>query len=317
MDVSWWACRKDVTRDPVPIGSPIANTQLHILDTRLQPVPIGVSGELYIGGVQVGLGYVGDPALSAERFVPDPYAADGARRLYRTGDRARWNEDGTIAFLGRFDDQVKIRGLRVELGEIETVLEEQPFVGQSVVVARRITSESSDAQLCAYVTTQPHHSLDVEQVKNALRRVLPSYMVPQYIVVLPSLPLSANGKIDRKALPDPIPQSAVANVAPSNEIEHWLVAQGGELIGRQLGLNENFFDGGGSSLTAAQLIGRIRKHFQQDVPLVKVFEHPTLGRLAAYLSELQTGTRASDSVVEEARVRAEQRRQTIRQRPRR
>jgi acyl carrier protein len=302
----------------VPIGGPIANTQLHVLDSRLSPVPIGVSGELYIGGVQVGLGYVGDPVLSTERFIADPSSSDHSARLYRTGDRARWNEDGTIAFLGRLDDQVKIRGLRIELGEIETVLDQQPGVRQSVVVARRVATASGDAQLCAYVSTQQVNGLDVETLKSALRRVLPAYMVPPHIVVLDSLPLSANGKVDRKALPDPSPRVDFAPMAPGNELERWLVAQTGELIGQQLGVNQNFFDGGGSSLTAAQLIGRIRSHLQQDVPLVKVFEYPTLGSLAAYLAELQGGVRAADSVVEDAHVRAEQRRQVFRQRvPRR
>ena len=318
VDVSWWACRTDVARDPVPIGGPIANTQLHILDTRLAPVPIGVAGELYIGGIQVGLGYVGDPVLSAERFIADPFSSDPSARLYRTGDRARWNEDGTIAFLGRLDDQVKIRGLRVELGEIETVLDQQPGVRQSVVVARRAGSASGDAQLCAYVSAQPVNGLDVETLKRALRRVLPVYMLPQHIVVLDSLPLSANGKVDRKALPDPSPPAEVAPTGPSNELERWLVAQTEALIGRQLGVNQNFFDGGGSSLTAAQLIGRICSHLERDVPLVKVFEHPTLSGLAAYLAELQGGVRAADSVVDHAHARAELRRQITRQRvPRR
>ena len=318
VDVSWWACRTDITRDPVPIGGPIANTQLHVLDSRLSPVPIGVSGELYIGGIQVGLGYVGDPVLTAERFIVDPFSSDPSARLYRTGDRARWNEDGTIAFLGRFDDQVKLRGLRIELGEIEAVLDQQPGVRQSVVVARRAGTTSGDAQLCAYVSTQQVNGLDVETLKSALRRVLPAYMLPQHIVVLDSLPLSANGKVDRKALPEPVLRAELAPAAPGNELERWLVTQTGELIGRQLGVNQNFFDGGGSSLTAAQLIGRISSHLQQDVPLVKVFEHPTLSGLAAYLANLQSGVRAADSVVDDAHARAEQRRQAIRQRvPRR
>jgi amino acid adenylation domain-containing protein len=318
VDVSWWACRTNVARDPVPIGGPIANTQLHVLDSHLSPVPIGVSGELHIGGTQVGLGYVGDAVLSAERFIADPFASDRSARLYRTGDRARWNEDGTIAFLGRFDDQVKIRGLRIELGEIEAVLDQQPGVRQSVVVARRAATASGDAQLCAYVSTEDVRGLDVEPLKRALRRVLPAYMLPQHIVVLDALPLSANGKVDRKALPDPSPRAELAPTAPGNELERWLVAQTGDLIGQQLGVNQNFFDGGGSSLTAAQLIGRICSHLRQDVPLVKVFEHPTLSGLAAYLEELQGGMRAMDSVVDHAHARAEQRRQVVHQRvPRR
>ena len=185
-------------------------------------------------------------------------------------------------------------------------------------MARRTATASGDAQLCAYVGTQQVNGLDVETLKSALRLVLPAYMVPQHIVVLDSLPLSANGKVDRKALPDPLPPADFAPMAPGNELERWLVAQTGDLIGRQLGINQNFFEGGGSSLTAAQLIGRIRSHLQQDVPLVKVFEHPTLGSLAAYLAELQGGVRAADSVVDDAHARAEQRRQVVRQRgPRR
>jgi len=298
----------------VPIGRPIANTQLHVLDSHFSPVPIGVSGELYIGGVQVGLGYVGDPVLSAKSFLADPFSSDLSARLYRTGDRARWNEDGTIAFLGRLDDQVKIRGLRIELGEIETVLDQQPGVGQSVVVARRAAIASGDAQLCAYVSKRQEGGLDMETLKSALRRVLPAYMIPQHIVVLDSLPLSANGKVDRKALPDPLPPADLSPTAPGNDLERWLVAQTGELLGRQIGVNQNFFEVGGSSLTAAQLMGRIRSHLQKDVPLVKVFEHPTLSGLAGYLAELLAGVPAADAMVENAHARAEQRRQVVRQR---
>jgi amino acid adenylation domain-containing protein len=308
VDVSWWNCRTEPTRDPVPIGRPIANTQLHVLDAHLSPVPIGVSGDLYIGGVQVGLGYVGDPGLSANHFLPDPFSSDLSARLYRTGDRARWNEDGTIAFLGRSDDQVKIRGLRIELGEIETVLDQQPGVRQSVVVARRAPTESGDVQLCAYVSEQQESRVDIETLKSALRRVLPAYMIPQHIVVLDSLPLSANGKVDRRALPDPRPPAGLSPTAAGSELERWLVMQTGELLGRQVGVDQNFFEVGGSSLTAAQFIGRIRSHLQQDVPLVKVFEHPTLRGLAGYLEALLAGAPAADAVVENAHARAEQRR---------
>jgi acyl carrier protein len=205
--------------------------------------------------------------------------------------------------------------LRIELGEIESVINQQDGVLQSVVVARRVMTAAGDAQLCAYVVAQDYR-LDTKAIGHALRQTLPDYMVPQYIVVLSALPLNANGKVDRKALPDPMPNVSVATSAPVSELERWLVAQTAELTGRQLEVDQNLFDGGATSLTAAQLVGRIRSRFGRDVPLVKVFEYPTLGSLAAYLSECQGGKLSADPTVGDARSRAGRRRQVIQRRER-
>jgi amino acid adenylation domain-containing protein len=309
VDVSWWPCTRDTIREPIPIGYPIANTQLHVLDSTQSPVPIGVAGELYIGGVQVGLGYVRDPELTAERFIADPFSAHPHARLYRTGDRARWNDDGTLAFLGRFDDQVKIRGLRIELGEIESVLNRQPGVSSSVVVPRVVGAQVADTQLYAYVAVGKEASVDSARIKESLRAVLPAYMVPTFIICLDSLPLNASGKVDRKALPDMVPPQTIETALPSTDLERWLVQQIQELIGSQIGVNQSLFEAGGSSLTAAQIGARVRSHLQIELPLVRVFEYPTPASLAAFLAHTHQGGAQSDAAVQDARARAERRRQ--------
>ncbi len=322
VDVSWWPCRGDLSRDPVPIGRPIANTRLYVLDARGQPVPLGVPGELFIGGSQVALGYVNRQELTRERFVSDPFvgpsAADPEARLFRTGDRARWNPDGTIDFLGRLDHQVKIRGLRIELGEIEAVLDQHPKIRQSVVVARPVNA--TDSRLVAYVLPCDGVAESAGLLSDALRahaaERLPSYMVPQDVVVVERLPLNANGKFDRKALPDApaaCPRGGLAS--PRNEVERWLFDQCEELIGVELvGMSDNLFEAGGTSLMAAQLIGRIRRQFGAEVPLICVFEHPTIEALAAHLGgRLATGADPTDPLAR-ARERAERQR-THRPRP--
>ncbi len=312
VDVSWWPCRVDLARDPVPIGRPIANTRLYVLDTGGQPVPVGAPGELFIGGAQVALGYVNRQELTRERFVSDPFvdqpAAEPEARLYRTGDRVRWNPDGTIDFLGRLDHQVKVRGLRIELGEIEAVLDQHPRVRQSVVVARPV--DATDARLVAYVLpcdgTEGADVLSDALRAHAAER-LPSYMVPQRVVVVGQLPLSANGKIDRKALPDAPAASPRGGLAsPRNDVERWLLDQCEELLGVEpVGMSDNLFEAGGTSLMAAQLIGRIRLQFGAEVPLVRVFEHPTIEALAAHLEGLLAPGADPGDPLARARERAE------------
>jgi amino acid adenylation domain-containing protein len=315
VDVSWWPCRVDLGRDPVPIGRPIANTRLYVLDTSGQPVPVGVPGELYIGGVQVALGYVNRQELTRERFVSDPFvdpsAAAPEARLYRTGDRARWNPDGTIGFLGRLDHQVKVRGLRIELGEIEAVLDQHPRVRQSVVVARPV--DAMDSRLVAYVL--PCDGAEgAALLSDALRahaaERLPSYMVPHHLVVVEQLPLNANGKVDRKALPDaPAASPRGGLTSPRNEVERWLLGQSQELLGVELvGVSDNLFEAGGTSLMAAQLIGRIRRQFGAEVPLVRVFEHPTIEALAAHLGGLLAPRADPVDPLAKARERGERQR---------
>ena len=253
---------------------------------------------------------MGRPELTRERFIPDPFAAAEGARLYRTGDRARWNTDGTIDFLGRLDHQVKVRGQRIELGEIEAVLEEHAWVRQAAVLA--FPSGGLDAFLAAYVVPAAGAE-DGPALAEALRRHaaarLPGYMVPQAVTALPALPLTASGKVDRRALPAPgRPAAAVNSPLPRNRSEAWLLEQWRSLLGGEVGLRENLFEAGGTSLTAAQLVGRIRSHFGQDLPLVRVFEHPTVEALAALLERPAAIPAAGADPVALARERAQARR---------
>ena len=310
--VSWWRCRSDLDREPMPIGRPIANTRFYVLDAHGQPVPVGVPGELFIGGIQVALGYIHRPELTRERFLPDPFVDEPGARLYRTGDHARWNQDGTIGFLGRLDHQVKLHGLRIELGEIEAVLDQHPRVRQSVVVAR--ATGAADTHLVAYVMADDVAG-EAAPLADALRshiaERLPSYMVPRRVMVLDRLPLNTNGKVDRKALPEPAsvlsPGGELAS--PRNAIEAWLLDQWREFLGlQQMGLRDNVFEAGGTSLMAAQLIGRIRQRLDADVPLVRIFEHPTIEALAAHLGARTDASADPTDPLTKARMRAEHRR---------
>jgi amino acid adenylation domain-containing protein/non-ribosomal peptide synthase protein (TIGR01720 family) len=273
----------------VPIGRPIINTDLRILDGHLQPVPIGVAGELFVGGAGVARGYWRRPDLTAERFVPDPFGPSGAR-LYRTGDLARYRADGTMEFLGRGDDQVKIRGFRIELGEIEGVLKEHPSLQDAAVVARE---EGATRSLVAYVVARGGAPWDVRALERHLEGQLPDYMVPRTFVRLEALPLTPNGKIDRRALPAPAPSDRpretefVAPRSPSEEIvaQTWQV-----LLGvKRVGANDHFFQLGGHSLLATQLVSRLREIFSIEVPLRTVFESPTVAGLARACDLLRRG----------------------------
>jgi len=273
------------------IGRPIANTQAYVLDAWLEPVPIGVPGELYLGGAGVARGYLKRPALTAERFVPDPFgAAAGAEpggRLYRTGDRVRWRPDGTLEFLGRLDQQVKIRGFRIEPGEIETVLTQHPGIHKAVVIAR--SDGSGDTHLVAYVEPSDV-TLDVAEVQRSLEQRLPAYMVPAAIVQLESLPLSPNGKLDRGALPTIGQIDRKKNledyIAPRTPIEEMLAGIWATVLRvERVGIQENFFALGGHSLLATQVVARIRSSIGIDLPLRAMFEGPTVAALAARLAD--------------------------------
>ncbi|HEY7767794.1 non-ribosomal peptide synthase/polyketide synthase [Longimicrobium sp.] len=256
VDVSCWTCPREDAAGVVPIGRPVWNTALYVLDAALQPVPVGVPGELYIGGVQVARGYQGHAAMTAERFVPDPFSTEGGARLYRTGDRARWRADGVIEYLGRLDFQVKVRGFRVELGEIEARLAEHPDVREAVVVAREHVA--GETRLVAYVVA----SAEAGVLREHLRLSLPEYMVPAAFVGLDALPLTANGKLDRKALPAP-ESDAYARAgyeAPLGEVEAALAEIWVELLGvTRVGRWDHFFELGGHSLLAIRLIERMRR----------------------------------------------------------
>ncbi|HEU4559433.1 MAG TPA: amino acid adenylation domain-containing protein, partial [Longimicrobium sp.] len=282
VDVSCWVCAREDAAGVVPIGRPVWNTALYVLDAALRPAPVGSPGELYIGGVQVARGYQGRAAMTAERFVPDPFSGEGGARLYRTGDRARWRADGAIEYLGRLDFQVKVRGFRIELGEIEAVLRGHESVTDCVVIARAKTGEQ---RLVAYVVGDA----DAEALRAHLRRRLPEYMVPSAFVFLDALPLTPNGKLDRKALPAPEYASAEEKyVAPRTPVEEVLAGiWAGVLRLERVGVEESFFELGGHSLLATRVVSRVREVFGVELPLRALFEGPTVAELAVRVEEMR------------------------------
>ncbi|HYR09716.1 MAG TPA: amino acid adenylation domain-containing protein, partial [Longimicrobium sp.] len=265
-----------------PIGWPIANVRAYVLDARMQPVPVGVPGELYVGGVGVVRGYLGQPVQTAERFVPDPFGSDAGARLYRTGDLGRWLADGTIEFLGRADFQVKVRGFRIEPGEIEARLAEHEDVREAVVVARE--NEAGDRRLVAYWVGE---AVEIDALRAHLSARLPEHMVPAAYVHLEMLPLTPNGKVDRKALPAPEGDAYARRgyEAPVGETEKALAAIWAEVLGvERVGRWDNFFELGGHSLLAVRVISRIRQTLEAEVALADLFSHPTVESLSARVS---------------------------------
>jgi amino acid adenylation domain-containing protein len=268
--------------EPVPIGRPIANARVYVVDAGLQPVPIGVAGELLAGGLGLARGYLGRPGLTAERFIPDPWG-DG-ERLYRTGDRARLLADGRIEFLGRLDRQVKIRGFRVELGEVEAALMRHPGIAEAVVVVR---GEGADRRLVACVVGEP---LPADGLRRFLEALLPAPLIPSAFVFLPELPLTANGKVDRAALPEPAVRRPVRGRLPSGPVEELLAGLWEELLGvERVGAEDSFFDLGGHSLLATRLVSRIRDAFAVELPLAELFQEPTVAAAAARIEALRRG----------------------------
>ncbi|WP_211904909.1 non-ribosomal peptide synthetase [Xanthomonas maliensis] len=283
VDVSVWEC-SETDIHSVPIGRPIANTRLHVCDPRGQLVPIGVAGELWIAGVQLARGYLGRPGLTAERFVPDPFADVAGARMYRTGDLARWRDDGTLDYLGRNDEQVKLRGFRIELGEIAAALRGCDGVRQAAVIVRE---EGGDRRLVAYLVGEDAPS--AESLRSALATRLPEYMVPSAYVQLDALPLTANGKLDRRALPSPAADALVmhAYVAPEGAYELLLASIWCELLGiARVGRHDNFFALGGHSLLAIGLVERLRRH-ALALDIRALFTHPQLREMAAALQAKQ------------------------------
>jgi amino acid adenylation domain-containing protein len=273
----WSACGP-VDDAEVHIGPPIDNTRLYVLDGRGAPVPIGVVGELHIGGLGVARGYHGRPALTAEKFVPDPFSATPGARLYATGDLARYRADGLLEFIGRADHQVKVRGFRIELGEIEAALLACPDVLAAVVTT---FGAGQDVRLVAYVVGTAD--------EQSLRGRLPEYMVPAAIVSLDALPLTPNGKVDRTALPEPDFAAGVAWVGPRDPVEEVLAGIWQEVLGKPgVGVRDDFFRLGGHSLLAAKVLARVREAFAIDVPIHRMFAAPTVEGVAAVLAELQT-----------------------------
>jgi len=268
----------------VPIGRPIANTQLYVLDSHLNPLPIGVSGELYIGGDGVARGYLNRPELTVERFIPDPFSAEEGARLYKTGDLVRYLPDGNLEYLGRMDDQVKIRGFRIELGEIEAVLGQHDAVHDAVVVVRE--DEPGDKRLVAYVVADTDEAASAfSELRGFLNDKLPEYMVPSAYVVLDKIPLTSNGKVDRRALPVPDegrPEMGAAYVAPRNALEEEVARVWTEVLRvERVGLHDNFFELGGHSLLVTQVVSRLRRSLGVELPLRSLFEAPTVASLAS------------------------------------
>ncbi len=293
--------------DSIPIGKPIANTQVYVLDSRLQQVAAGEVGDLYIGGEGVVRGYWKRPDLTTEKFVSDPFQPGS--RMYRTGDIARFLPDGNLEFLGRADFQVKLRGFRIEIGEIEAALENQEGVDQAVVVAREFKPD--DKRLVAYVVPKPGTRLKIADLRGALAATLPEYMVPSNFVLLDSLPLTANGKIDRNALPHPPTvedESGAAPQSPRNALESMIADAWKDALGVEgVGLNENFFDLGAHSLMVAEVHIQLQQLLGRELSLVDLFECPTVTALAKHLNGGETGPRVSSRA--ERRLAARQQRE--------
>ncbi|NCS32797.1 MAG: amino acid adenylation domain-containing protein [Microcystis aeruginosa G11-01] len=288
--------------EKITIGRPIANTQIYILDSHLQPVPIGVPGELHIGGMGLARGYLNRPELTQEKFIPNPFEKDEVipptplnkggnepSKLYKTGDLGRYLPDGKIEYLGRIDNQVKLRGFRIELGEIEALLNQNEAVQSSCVIVRE--DNLGDKRLVAYVVPQPEINLTINEIRQFLRAKLPDYMVPTAFVLLDTFPLTPNGKIDRRALPVPDLQSQGEYIAPRNPIEEKMAQIWAEVLKlKRVSIEDNFFELGGHSLLATQVISRLQETFEIVVPLRYLFESPTIAQLSAViLKELQTG----------------------------
>lgn len=280
--------RLDSKEGPVSIGKPIANTTVYILDNEMKPTPVGIPGELYIGGAGLARGYLKLPQLTEEKFIPNPFSSEEGSRLYKTGDVVRFMPDGNIEFVGRGDHQVKIRGFRIELGEIETHLNINPQISQSVVACREVAP--GEKALIAYVIPKTKET-DTVGLRAYLRERLPDYMIPSYFVMLDSFPMTPNNKIDRKSLPMPEKTALGAStdmMQPSNDEQKTVADIWKEVLGREnVGLNENFFDLGGHSLLLAKVRSKIFKTMNIDLQIIDLFKYPTVNTLSAYLEQKQ------------------------------
>ncbi|HWF17730.1 MAG TPA: amino acid adenylation domain-containing protein, partial [Verrucomicrobiae bacterium] len=302
-----WSAATQVEQGEGPlIGEPIANTQFYILDEHLQPVPLGVPGELHIGGDGLARGYLNRPELTVEKFVPDPFGKEAGARLYKTGDLVQRHPSGQLEFLGRLDHQVKIRGFRIELGEIEAVLRSHSNVREAVVMARE--NQGREKRLVAYVVArQPSASL-IRELQSFVAEKLPGYMVPTAFVMLDSLPLTPNGKIDRKALPEPEnrPELAANYTAPSTPMEKSIAEIWAEVLHlEKVGVHDNFFDLGGHSLLLARVHARLCETLQINLSIVKLFQHPTINSLAAHLNQTSADNNTLSRVQQRARLQRE------------
>jgi acyl-coenzyme A synthetase/AMP-(fatty) acid ligase/acyl carrier protein len=306
VDVSYWPCQRETSADVVPIGRPIANTQLYILDREMQPAPIGVPGELFIGGVGLARGYLQRPGLTADRFIPDPFSPESGARLYRTGDVARYRAGGEIEYLGRDDHQVKIRGYRIELGEIKALLEQHEQVREAAVLVRE--ERPGDKRLVGYVVGTDGVEVEAGQLRSYLRQHLPEYMVPGVIVSLKEMPLTPNGKMDRQALPatDFSQREMQEYVAPRTELERQIGAIWHEALGiTHFDVHDNFFDLGGHSLLMAQVHNKLQEVLSVEITIVEMFQYPTISSLAKHLSINESERHSSEQSQVQVNTRKE------------
>ncbi|MEM6446901.1 MAG: non-ribosomal peptide synthetase, partial [Cyanobacteria bacterium P01_D01_bin.123] len=304
--------------DIVPLGRPLANCRAYVLDSRQRPVPIGVVGDLYVGGAQVARGYINRPNLTSERFLPDPFSQAEDAKLYKTGDRVRYLADGKLEFVGRSDRQVKLRGFRIELGEIEAALVGHPAIQQAAVTVW--TKSESDRRLAAYLVAAKGQSLpSTSDLRQFLQQKIPPFMRPSSFTPLKTLPLTVNGKVDWKALPDPDLSRAdleATYVPPRTEAERQIAALWQEILGiEKVGIRDNFFDLGGHSLSVIATHSKLRELFDRDIAITELFQYTTVSDLAAHLTQSQTQPSAVDRSRDRAASRLESRqRRTTRSR---
>jgi amino acid adenylation domain-containing protein len=306
VDVTYWLCLRDGERKVVPIGRPIANTQIYVLDKHMRPAPVGIPGELYIGGAGVGRGYLGAADLTATKFIPDPFKGAGGR-LYRTGDLARYLDDGTTEYLGRIDDQVKLHGFRIELSEIETALNNHPAVDDSVVVVRE--DISNDKRLVAYIIPRREQSPTAGELRAYLKLKLPDYMIASTFVIRESLPLTSSGKLDRKRLPAPDAvrlDLEASYVPPQGELEELIAGVWQDVLGiPKVGVKDNFFDLGGHSFLTLQVHLRLRAESKTNPTVADLFKYPTVRSLAQFLGEEAIEESSAESREDRARSKRE------------
>ncbi len=290
IDVTAWPCRPCDDDATPPIGSPIWNTRLYVLDACLEPAPVGVAGELYIGGAGLARGYLNQPGLTAVRFVADPHAAWAGSRMYRTGDRARWRPDGQLEYLGRVDQQVKIRGFRIEPGEIEAALTQHADVAHAAVVVR--DDGGAGKHLVAYLVPSLERAPDATELRRHLADLLPDYMIPAVFVALTELPLTASGKLDRQSLlakaPARTANPAEGFEAPGTPTEEALAEIWAHVLEvARVGVHDNFFELGGDSILGIRVVGRVRAAMGVELSIRDIFAATTLGRLGAIVDALQ------------------------------
>jgi acyl-coenzyme A synthetase/AMP-(fatty) acid ligase/acyl carrier protein len=290
IDATYWVCQRGTNYHIAPIGRPIANAQTYILDEELQPVPVRGSGELHIGGDGLAKGYLNRPDLTAQKFIPNPFSDRPDAKLYKTGDLASYLPNGNIKFLGRRDHQVKIRGFRIELGEIELLLSQHPVIEQCVVIDRE--DVPCRKHLVAYFVSNQELVPTLRKLRCFLKEKLADYMIPDAFVRLEKLPLNSNGKIDRHALPAPDQFRQEAEeifIAPQNELELQLTKIWEKVLSKKtIGVHDNFFEQGGDSLLATQVVSRLRQAFQVELPLSLLFKLPTVAELAERVKTLQS-----------------------------